>query len=294
MRTERQKQAARSNGSKSHGPITSEGKLASSRNATTHGMLSGTVVLTGESEDRFKALLADLHAELQPQTTVEITLVENMAVARWRQMRIWGMEKASMEHEMRAQSEARDAAEGDLVEDTATRCALAFRTLSDDSRSLELINRYEARYDRQYLRAHHRFLQLVDRRTPPPPPAPKEPEPPVPPSRQSTPGPQLVPPPESLPQAPETISAKQTRQAVKLLPSHRLAAVACAMILCAISFIPSAANASGQIVEPAQTYATILPTHALKYGNSRHSNRIGSAGSMRYRAHGLCVQQQAR
>ncbi len=98
-----------------------------------------------------------------------------MAVARWRQMRIWGMEKASMEHQMRAQSEARDANEGHPVEDTATRCALAFRTLSDDSRSLELINRYESRYDRQYLRAHHRFLQLVDRRTPPPPPAPKEP-----------------------------------------------------------------------------------------------------------------------
>jgi hypothetical protein len=237
MRTERQKQAARANGAKSHGPITFEGKLASSRNATTHGMLSGTVVLTGESEDRFKALLADLHAELQPQTTVELTLVENMAVARWRQMRIWGMEKASMEYEMRAQSEARDAAEDHPVEDTATRCALAFRTLSDDSRSLELINRYEARYDRQYLRAHHRFLQLVDRRTPPPAPGPKEPAPPVPALRRSTPGPQLVPP-ESLPQAPETISAKQTRHAVKLLPFHRLAAVACAIILSALSFNP--------------------------------------------------------
>ena len=241
MRTERQKQTARANGAKSHGPITSEGKLASSRNATTHGMLSGTVVLTGESEDRFKALLADLHAELQPQTTVETTLVENMAVARWRQMRIWGMEKASMEHEMRAQSEARDAAEGNPVEDTATRCALAFRTLSDDSRSLELINRYEARYDRQYLRAHHRFLQLVDRRTPPPAPAPKEPEPPVPASRRSTPGPQLVPPPESLPQ-PDPVSAKQTRPALNLMSPNRLAAVACALILAVFSFIPAGSN----------------------------------------------------
>jgi hypothetical protein len=241
MRTESQKQAARANGAKSRGPITSEGKLASSRNATTHGMLSGTVVLKGESEERFKALLADLHAELQPQTTVEITLVENMAVARWRQMRIWGMEKASIEHEMRAQSEARDAAEGHPVEDTATRCALAFRSLSDDSRSLDLINRYESRYDRQYLRAHHRFLQLVDRRTPPPAPAPKEPEPPVPASRQSTPGPQLVPPAESLPQ-PDPVSAKQTRQALNLMSPHRLAAVACALILAVFSFIPAGSN----------------------------------------------------
>jgi hypothetical protein len=239
MRTESQKQAARANGAKSRGPITSEGKLASSRNATTHGMLSGTIVLKGESEERFNALLADLHAELQPQTTVEITLVENMAVARWRQLRIWGIEKANMEYEMRAQSDARDAADGDPAEDTATRCALAFRSLSDDSRSLELINRYESRYDRQYLRAHHRFLQLVDRRTPPPVAAPKEPEPPVPASRQSTPGPQLIPPPENLPRPRDPVSAKRTRQSAKLMPLHRFAAIACSMILSAFSFIPS-------------------------------------------------------
>ena len=86
-----------------------------------------------------------------------------MAVARWRQMRIWGMEKAGMQHEMRRQAEVSPS-----KEDTATRSALAFRTLSDDSRSLELINRYESRYDRQYLRAHRRFLELRDRpKTPP-------------------------------------------------------------------------------------------------------------------------------
>ena len=242
MRTERQKQAARANGAKSRGPLTSEGKLASSRNATTHGILSGTIVLQGESEERFNALLADLHAELQPQTTVEITLVENMAVARWRQMRIWGIEKANMEHQMRAQAEALGVSEDnpageEAAEDTATRCALAFRTLSDDSRSLELINRYESRYDRQYLRAHRRFLELVDRRTPPPPQAPKEPRPPAQASRQPTHGPQLVRPAESLPQQ-DTVSAKRTRQAIEPMPSHRFAAVACAIILSALSFIP--------------------------------------------------------
>ncbi len=167
MRTERQKQAARANGAKSRGPVTPEGKLASSRNATTHGILSGTVVLTGESEERFHALLADLHAELQPQTTVELTLVETMAVARWRQMRIWGIEKANMEHQMRAEAAA-GGEDGAPADEPATRCALAFRTLSDDSHSLDLINRYESRYDRQYLRAHRRFLALVDRRPPPP------------------------------------------------------------------------------------------------------------------------------
>ena len=212
MRTERQKQAARANGARSRGPITPEGKLASSRNAMTHGLLAGTVVLEGESVERFHALLDNLLAELQPQTTVETTLVENMAVARWRQMRIWGIEKANMEHQMRVRAETGCASED---EDNATRCALAFRTLGDDSCSLELINRYESRYDRQYLRAHRRFLELVDRRTPPPPPH----KPPVPEPRN-------------------TISAKQTRQPVTPMPSNRFAAVAGAIILVALSFLP--------------------------------------------------------
>jgi hypothetical protein len=239
MRTENQKQAARANGAKSRGPITPEGKLASSRNALTHGMLAGTVVLRGESEERFNLLVAALHDELQPQTTVEITLVENMAVARWRQMRIWGMEKANLEHEMRAQAEARfatedDSTEGDPAEDSATRCALAFRALSDDSRSLELINRYESRYDRQYLRAHRRFLELVDRRTPPPVPAPT----PIFQSRDS-----IVQSRDSngagtTQAVPGTVSAKRTRQTLTLMSSNRLAAVACAIILFAFSLIP--------------------------------------------------------
>ena len=229
MRTERQKQAARANGAKSRGPITPEGKLASSRNAMTHGLLAGTIVLKGESEERFNALLADLHAELQPQTSVEITLIETMAAVRWRQLRIWGIEKATMEHQMRI--------EDDPEEDPATRCARAFRTLGDNSRALELINRYDARYERQYLRAHRRFLELVDRRTPPPAPAPENPEPSVPTTRPTAHGPQLVPPAESCPE-PDPTSAKQTRQPVKVFPVYRLAAIACALILAALLLPP--------------------------------------------------------
>ena len=176
MSTERQQQASRTNGSKSRGPVTPEGKLASSRNAITHGMLSGTVVLKGESTDRFLGLLTALLEEFQPQTPFEESLIESMAVARWRQMRIWGMEKAAMEHEMRRQGEIPNSIALDPAEDAATRAAIAFRTLSDDSRSLELINRYESRYDRQYLRAHRRFLEVHDRRTPPTAQRPQPPE----------------------------------------------------------------------------------------------------------------------
>jgi hypothetical protein len=164
MSTERQQQASRANGSKSRGPVTSAGKLASSRNAMKHGMLSGTVVLECESTDRFLSLVATLFEEFQPQTPFEESLIENMAIARWRQSRILAMEKAGMDHEMRRQAGMSNSI---LAEDNATRASLAFRTLSDDSRSIELINRYDSRYERQYYRAHRRFLEVRDRRTSP-------------------------------------------------------------------------------------------------------------------------------
>jgi hypothetical protein len=184
MRTESQNQASCENGAKSHGATTPEGKLASARNALKHGMLSDTIVLECESQDRFLELVVSLHEEFQPQTPFEETLIENMAVARWRLMRVRGMETAGIDHEMRRQAEMRD-----LDEDSATRASLAFRTLSDDSRSLELINRYEARYDRQYYRAHRCFIETRDRRTPPS--APAVPIPPAPP--QIDPQPQAEP-----------------------------------------------------------------------------------------------------
>jgi hypothetical protein len=86
MSSERQIIASRANGSKSRGPVTPEGKRASSRNATTHGMLADAIVMEDESEDRFRALLTALHEEFQPQTPFEESLIENMAAVRWRQI----------------------------------------------------------------------------------------------------------------------------------------------------------------------------------------------------------------
>ena len=143
MSSERRIIASRANGAKSRGPITPEGKLASSRNSLRHGLLARTVVLEDESSETFIELLASYRQEHQPETPTEEALIENMAAARWRQMRLWNMETAGLDQEIHKPEFARAC-------DPLTQAFIAFRALSDETRSLELINRYEARYDRQF------------------------------------------------------------------------------------------------------------------------------------------------
>jgi hypothetical protein len=155
--SDKQIEAARQNGLKSRGPVTDRGKSVSSRNSLRHGILANTVVLDSESTDRFLALVASLKREFRPVSEVERALVETMAVCRWRQMRLWGMEKAGLTFEIR-----KNNGEGTEVaaEDAPTRAALAFRSLCDGSRAYEVMNRYESRFDRQYNRALERLTGL--------------------------------------------------------------------------------------------------------------------------------------
>jgi len=97
MASEKQIQAARINGAKSRGPVTALGRLNSASKSWKHGIVARTVVLDCESRDRFNTLFRSLIDELQPVTVIEEMLVQKMAVAQWRQMRLWNLEKNSIE-----------------------------------------------------------------------------------------------------------------------------------------------------------------------------------------------------
>lgn len=153
MATDKQQAASRANGAKSRGPVTQEGKDKCSLNRLRHGILARTVVLPGESTERFHELLTSLREELAPQTAIENLLIQKMVVAQWRQMRMWGIEKAGLVHEVRNQPAA------DAAQDPPTRDALAFRSLSGQSRT-GLINLHEARYDRQFTSALEQIRKL--------------------------------------------------------------------------------------------------------------------------------------
>ncbi len=158
MSSNRRIQASRANGAKSRGPVTPEGKRKSASNSVRHGLLSSLVVLDDEKPEIFTEIFNALTSEFAPQTEAERILVENMAVARWRQMRLWVIERASFQSEI----EKHDA--GTIH--PATRAALAFRALADQSRALDLLNRYESRFDRQFARSLNLLMKLADPENP--------------------------------------------------------------------------------------------------------------------------------
>ncbi len=104
--TDEGKRIAALNTIHSTGPVTPEGKFRVSQNATRHGLLADSLVLEGESEARFCSLLAAFEAELQPESQIEHDQAEIMAVAQWRRMRLWSIEKAEYIEETRRRKAA--------------------------------------------------------------------------------------------------------------------------------------------------------------------------------------------
>jgi hypothetical protein len=152
--TEDGKRASAANSTKSTGPVTPEGKFRSSQNATRHGLLSEWIVLDDESAEHFAIVLSLLEDELKPVTGIEQRFLETMALAQWRQQRLWTIEKAQIDREARKQYLERYGQEftqdNEVDDRPVTFAALAFRAMSDESRALELVGRLDARYDRQY------------------------------------------------------------------------------------------------------------------------------------------------
>jgi hypothetical protein len=150
--------AARANGAKSRGPKTPEGKLASSRNATTHGLTAHTLVLHNESETQYDSDLRDYLDQFRPQGKVEIDLVRQLAAAQWRLARYIAVETALLENKMESQAEWLDEKYQVLPE--PNRLAFAFDALSEPNGALALLNRYQARLQREYQRVLKMLMDL--------------------------------------------------------------------------------------------------------------------------------------
>src|SRR4030088_1502070 len=122
MATEKQFEANRLNAQKSTGPKTPEGRAAVRLNGVKHGITAQTLVLKGESEADFTALLDSYESEHQPETPTEEALVLQLAMATWRLRRLYHAEAAFHTHKMR------------LIADNSSEENL------DDTQSLGLVN----------------------------------------------------------------------------------------------------------------------------------------------------------
>ena len=165
MTTERQKQAARTNGAKSRGPVTAEGKARSSKNATTHGLTAESVVLPGESEQRFHALLDSMLEAYAPSSDYEVSLVEKMAALNWQQDRLLSIDTVTLGVQMDVMAPALEAEVENLS--TPTLIALAYRDLSDHSRVLPNLDRHASRIRRQFNQIRTELLALQKTRKTP-------------------------------------------------------------------------------------------------------------------------------
>jgi hypothetical protein len=159
MATDKQIQAARENGKKSHGPTSPEGKAVSSRNAVFHGFRSTKYfVQNNEDCDQLDAFIADFTAEYQPSGPTETALVRDLAHAHFSLERIWAMQIAGVDYQV---DEQRPQIEEDFDQlDEPARLFLAFNQLAKESPGLALLNRYQVSYDRSFHRARKALIEI--------------------------------------------------------------------------------------------------------------------------------------
>ena len=178
MTTERQSESARITGAKSHGPISAEGKEKSSRNSLRHGCTaSHTLLLACEDSGDLDRMLEKYNAMYKPTTLEEQDLVAEMCSARWRIRRATGIETALIDCEM--VTEEPKLKQKFATVDTGMVLSAAFRSLADESHSMDLLTRYESRLRRIHKQAHAMLLRLRQERQSEP--APSEPPPQEPP-----------------------------------------------------------------------------------------------------------------
>jgi hypothetical protein len=96
MSTEKKTASNRKNAQKSTGPKSAAGKAVVSQNARTHGLLSRSLIIEGESQKEFSELLRLLVEEFQPVGLVEHALVERVGISLWRQRRLVRAESAEV------------------------------------------------------------------------------------------------------------------------------------------------------------------------------------------------------
>src|SRR4051812_677189 len=141
MSSRMKRKQARRDGAKAAGSKSPAGIQKSSLNSTKHGLTGKAIVLSNESQSQFDDLHLTYVQEFQPESGVEMDLIDQMVAAQWRLRRLWRMQTAALDLKM-------DQQEGEIAHkfkqiDQATRTTVAFTALADEHNTLDLLLRYE-------------------------------------------------------------------------------------------------------------------------------------------------------
>jgi hypothetical protein len=145
MASSAQLTANRANAQLSTGPRSDAGKAAASRNASSHGLASSTVVLAREDAADFDRMLETYVREFAPSSEHQHFLVRQMVEARWRLERIRRVETALLDQMLT----------GAFRVDTFGRIAQTMQQRGDAQAKLE---RYATAAERAYYRAHRELM----------------------------------------------------------------------------------------------------------------------------------------
>jgi hypothetical protein len=100
VRSAKQIQASKTNGSLTRGPSSDLGKKRSSLNAFKHGGYSLQYVALGEDPEVFQEYVSEMHQYWQPRNIIEEDLVEQLTVVAWKMRRLTSLETAVLSTEM--------------------------------------------------------------------------------------------------------------------------------------------------------------------------------------------------
>ena len=159
MRTDKQKEASKTNGAKSKGPATPEGKAKSSKNRMRHNLTTGHIVLLSNEDP--KVFIQHSFGYLDrfaPADHVERDLVDQMIAASWRLARISAIECSLTEIEMDLQTETHAKVFEYL--DAHARQTVSLFANPDKEATCRMLQRYQAAASRAYARAFRMLKEL--------------------------------------------------------------------------------------------------------------------------------------
>ena len=157
MASPAQMAANRANAQKSTGPRTAAGKQRAGMSALKHGLTAKTLVLPHEDNTAYEEVRASLYSQYEPATEQECMLVDQLASAWWRTLRVRQIETDMLDLQIRTLNNKYPEKEKTKTTD---RQALAVRFVTESEKDFVNFMRYDAQIERAFYRALNTLEKL--------------------------------------------------------------------------------------------------------------------------------------